>query len=93
MNMKAGAIVTVVGSDQVGIIAKVSGFLAERDANIVDINQTVLSGRFVMMMSVDLSKTQKNIDELKQELTLLGDREGLSINMMHEDVFTAMHRI
>jgi ACT domain-containing protein len=88
-----GAIVTVVGTDQVGIIAKVSGFLAAQDVNIEDISQTILSGRFVMMMSVDLSKTAKSIDMLKKELGTLGEAEHLSISMMHEDVFSAMHRI
>jgi ACT domain-containing protein len=87
------AIVTVVGTDQVGIIAKVSGFLAERGVNIEYINQTVLSGRFVMMMSVDLSKASRKIDVLKMELADMGKASGLSISVMHEDVFTAMHRI
>jgi ACT domain-containing protein len=88
-----GAIVTVVGTDQVGIIAKVSAFLAARDINIEDISQTVLSGRFVMMMSVDLSRAKQTIDTLKQELSSMGQAENLSISMMHEDVFSAMHRI
>jgi ACT domain-containing protein len=87
------AIVTVVGTDQVGIIAKVSGFLADCDINIEDISQTVLSGRFFMMMSVDLSKTSKSVDVLKEELRQMGARVGLSISIMHEDVFQEMHRI
>lgn len=87
------AIVSVVGSDKVGIIAKVSNFLAEREINIDDISQTVLEGNFVMMMLVDLSKSPERIGPLKQELETLGDQLGVSIAMMHERVFAAMHRI
>jgi len=87
------AIITVVGSDKVGIIAKVSAFLAERDINIVDISQTVLSGNFVMMMVVDFSSSAKGLEEIKKELADLGDAFGVSISMMHEKVFSAMHRV
>ena len=87
------AIITVVGSDKVGIIAKVSGFLAERNINIIDISQTVLSGNFVMMMVVDLSSSAKTLEDLKKELIEMGDSFGVSISMMHEKVFSTMHRI
>ncbi len=87
------AIITVVGSDKVGIIAKVSAFLAERDINIVDISQTVLSGNFVMMMVVDLSSSSKALEEVKTELAAMGDSFNVSISMMHEKVFSTMHRI
>jgi ACT domain-containing protein len=90
---KQNAIVTVVGSDQVGIIAKVSAFLAARDVNIEDISQTILSGKFVMMMMVDLSGTATPLETLKPQLSALGDEMGVSISMMHEKVFSAMHRI
>jgi ACT domain-containing protein len=87
------AIITVVGSDHVGIIAKVSAFLAERNINIEDISQTVLSGNFVMMMMVDLSASAKPLSEVKSELAGLGESMGVSISLMHERVFSAMHRI
>ncbi|MDR1840181.1 MAG: ACT domain-containing protein [Treponema sp.] len=87
------AIITVVGSDKVGIIAKVSAFLAERGINIEDISQTVLSGNFVMMMMVNLTSCSKALEEVKQELVLLGDTLNVSISLMHEKVFSAMHRI
>ena len=87
------AIITVVGSDKVGIIAKVSAFLAERDINIEDISQTVLSGNFVMMMMVNLSLCSKALEEIKSELTALGETLNVSISLMHEKVFSAMHRI
>jgi ACT domain-containing protein len=87
------AIVTVVGNDKVGIIAKVSAFLAERNINIEDISQTVLDGSFVMMMSVNLSSSSKALEEIKKELVSLGVALNVSINMMHEKVFSAMHRV
>jgi len=87
------AIITVVGSDKVGIIAKVSAFLAERNINILDISQTVLSGNFVMMMVVDLSSGTKALEEVKKELSVMGDSFGVSISLMHEKVFSEMHRI
>jgi ACT domain-containing protein len=87
------AIVTVVGSDKVGIIAKVSAFLAERNINIEDISQTVLSGNFVMMMMVDLSESKKTLADLKTELTTLGETLNVSVSIMHERVFSAMHRL
>ena len=87
------AIITVVGGDKVGIIAKVSNFLAERNINIEDISQTVLSGNFVMMMMVNLSSSSLALEEVKRELTALGETLNVSISLMHERVFSAMHRI
>lgn len=87
------AIITVVGTDKVGIIAKVSAFLAERNINIEDISQTILSGNFVMMMMADLSKSSKALEEVKAELSEMGKGMGVSISLMHEKVFSAMHRI
>jgi ACT domain-containing protein len=87
------AIITVVGSDKVGIIAKVSAFLAQRDINIEDISQTVLSGNFIMMMMVNLSSCSKELKEVKQELADLGETLNVSISLMHEKVFSAMHRV
>ncbi|MCL2720566.1 MAG: ACT domain-containing protein [Treponema sp.] len=87
------AIITVVGNDKVGIIAKVSAFLAERGINIEDISQTVLSGNFVMMMMVSLSSCSKGLEDIKKELSGLGDTLNVSISLMHEKVFSAMHRI
>ena len=87
------AIITVVGSDQVGIIANVSTFLSQHGINIVDISQTILSGNFVMMMMVDLSGSDEPIQGVKDGLAALGGEMGVSISMMHEQVFSAMHRI
>jgi ACT domain-containing protein len=87
------AIITVVGNDKVGIIAKVSAFLAQRDINIEDISQTVLSGNFIMMMMVSLNSCSKDLKEIKQELSELGETLNVSISLMHEKVFSAMHRV
>ncbi|MDR2403815.1 MAG: ACT domain-containing protein [Spirochaetaceae bacterium] len=87
------AIITVVGTDRVGIIARVSAFLAERNINIKDISQTILSGNFVMMMMVDLSGSSGGLETIKEELSVLGNSMKVSISLMHEQVFSAMHRI
>jgi ACT domain-containing protein len=87
------AIITVVGNDKVGIIARVSSFLAERNINIEDISQTILSGNFVMMMMADLAVSTIPLDTVKADLAALGNTMGVSISLMHEKVFSAMHRI
>jgi ACT domain-containing protein len=87
------AIITVVGSDKVGIIARVTAFLAERNINIEDISQTILSGNFVMMMMANLSSSTAALETVKQDLFQLGESLGVSISLMHEKVFSAMHRI
>ncbi|MDR2659507.1 MAG: ACT domain-containing protein [Spirochaetaceae bacterium] len=87
------AIISVIGSDHVGIIAKICSFLAERDINIEDVSQTILSGNFVMLMMVDLSKNKGRLEELKQDLNEIGKSMNVSISMMHERVFSEMHRI
>jgi len=89
----ANAIVTVVGSDKVGIIAKVSSFFAEHNINIEDISQTVLSGNFVMMMAIDMSKSEEPLENLKAKIAELGRSANVVINILHQDVFMAMHRI
>lgn len=87
------AIITVVGSDKVGIIAKVSAFLADHKINIKDISQTILSGNFVMMMMVELNESDISVDEVRKELEKISSEMGVEINTMSEKVFSAMHRI
>lgn len=87
------AIITVVGSDQKGIIARVSAILAENNINIADISQTILSGNFVMMMMVDLEESKISIDDLRAKMEELGTQMGVNISIMNEKVFSAMHRI
>ena len=87
------AIITVVGSDKVGIIAKVSQYLSDPKINIVDITQTILSGNFVMMMMVDLSAADIDIETLRNSMNTLAEEMGVEINIMNEKVFSAMHRV
>ena len=87
------AIITVVGSDKVGIIAEVSALLAQHKINIADITQTILSGNFVMMMMVDLSAADIDIEILRSNMNSLAEEMGVEINIMNEKVFSAMHRV
>lgn len=87
------AIITVVGSDKVGIIANVSNFLSEHKINIEDITQTILSGNFVMMMMVSFENSDLSIDELRQQMNKKAIEMGVEINIMSEKVFSAMHRV
>jgi len=87
------AIITVVGSDKVGIIAKVSQYLCDHKINIADITQTILSGNFVMMMMVELDKADVSIDVLRSDMSKKAEDMGVEINIMSEKVFSAMHRV
>jgi len=87
------AIVTVVGKDQVGIIAAVCVKLAEYNINVLDISQTVMQGYFTMMMVVDVSGCTVALSQLCTEMEETGKARGLSIRVQREDIFEAMHRI
>ncbi len=87
------AIVTVVGADKVGIIAKVSAYLAKHSINIADISQTILSGNFVMMMMVDFDNADIEIDTARKNLVEELGTLGVEVNIMNEKVFSEMHRI
>ena len=87
------AIVTVVGKDQVGIIARVCVKLAEYNVNVLDINQTVMQGYFTMMMAVDTSGSDIPLAELAKRMEEKGKDMGLSIRLQREDIFEAMHRV
>ena len=86
-------IITVVGGDKVGIIAKVSTYLASHKINIVDITQTILSGNFVMMMMVEFDSADIDIDAARKDLTKEAETLGIEVNVMNEKVFTEMYRI
>lgn len=86
-------IVTVVGKDKVGIIAKVCSFLAEQNINILDISQTIVGGYFNMMMVTDISSCQKSLKEVMDEIASLGKEIGVLISMQKEEIFNSMHRI
>ena len=91
-NMKK-TIITVVGKDTVGIIARVCTYLAENQINILDISQTIVDGYFNMMMIADASSCAKGNGEIAQELNQLGEEIGVIIRCQHEDIFNKMHRI
>lgn len=86
-------IITVVGKDTVGIIAKVCTYLAERKVNILDISQTIVSGYFNMMMIVDRNGSTGSFGEMADELEKLGEEIGVSIKCQKEEIFDKMHRI
>ena len=86
-------IITVVGKDTVGIIAKVCTYLAENNINILDISQTIIDGFFNMMMITDTSAATKHHAEMSQDLKALGETMGLVIRCQREEIFTKMHRI
>ncbi len=86
-------IITVVGKDTVGIIAKVCTYLANNRINIEDISQTILQGYFNMMMIVDANQSAKPFGDMVEELDQIGDEIGVKIRCQHEDIFNKMHRI
>ena len=87
------AVITVIGHDTVGIIANTSAVLARSNINILDINQSVYSDIFAMVMFVDITESTVPFAELQRQLAEEGERLGLVIHAMHEDIFRAMHEI
>ena len=90
---KMKAVITVTGKDSVGIIAKVSAECAKYDANIVDISQSVLSDYFAMIMLADIDGLKLPFSEFVDIMSAVGEERGLSISVMHEDIFNTMHHI
>lgn len=86
-------IITVVGKDTVGIIAKVCTYLAENQINILDISQTIVQGYFNMMMIVDTNEATKDFGCIVDEMEALGNSIGVVIKCQREDIFNKMHRI
>ncbi|MBR2589885.1 MAG: ACT domain-containing protein [Clostridia bacterium] len=86
-------IITVVGKDTVGIIAKVCTYLSENDINILDISQTIVDGWFNMMMVVDASAAKKTAGDVCDELRAIGEGIGVQINCQSSEIFEQMHRI
>lgn len=87
------AIVTVVGKDKSGIIAKISSVLADNDVNIEDISQTIVSGNFTMIMLCSLSGSNLSLAKLKEILCQAGTEAGVSVHVQSEDIFNAMHNV
>ena len=87
------AVITVIGKDMVGIIAKTSKICMDNNINICDISQSVLQDFFAMIMLVEISESKVTFADLSATLKALGNEMGLSIQIMHEDIFNSMHRI
>ncbi len=85
------AVITVIGKDMVGILAKVSGTCADANANVLEVNQSVLQEYFAMVMLIDISAMNCSLDKLRENLDKNVD--GMQIHVMHEDIFDSMHRI
>ncbi len=85
--------ITVIGNDTVGIIASIANILAQRNVNILDINQTVMQEIFTMIMMVDTSGLSCPFSELADKLTEYGKEAGLSVRIQREEIFNSMHRI
>lgn len=86
-------VITVVGKDTVGIIAKVCTYLAETSINILDISQTIVDGYFNMMMITDVSEATKEVGDISKEMEELGATIGVSIHCQREEIFEKMHRL
>ena len=86
-------IITVVGKDTVGIIARVCTYLADNKINILDISQTIVQGYFNMMMIVDTGGMEKQFGDMADELVVLGEEIGVVIKCQKEEIFDKMHRI
>ncbi len=86
-------VITVVGKDTVGIIARVCTYLADTGINILDISQTIVSGYFNMMMIVDVAASTKSYNDVVSDLDNLGEEIGVSIKCQREEIFDMMHRI
>lgn len=92
-NTKNKVIITVVGKDTVGIIAKVCTYLSEGSVNVLDISQTIVSGYFNMMMIVDMANATASFAEISDQLDALGEEIGVTIKCQKEEIFVMMHRI
>lgn len=87
------AVLTVIGKDTVGILAKVSGECAKYQVNISEVSQTVLQDMFCMIMMCDISRISVEFDRFADRMAAVGEEMQLSIHVMHEDIFNSMHRI
>ncbi len=87
------AVITVIGKDMVGILAKISTKCADHRINVLEVTQSILQDMFAMIMLVDIEKCDIPFTQLVNELATIGQEMGLSIHAMHEDIFESMHRI
>lgn len=85
------AVVTVIGKDQVGILAQVSTGCAEADANVIEVSQNIMDGFFCMIMIIDISNMTKELDQLKSDI--MSKVPTMVVHVMHQNIFDSMHRI
>lgn len=86
-------VVTIIGQDQVGIVAKISATLAAQNVNILDINQNIMNGFFNMVLIADMEKAPLSLTELQKVLSAKGEEIGVEVKVQHEDIFKVMHRV
>ena len=87
------AVITVIGKDSVGILAKVSEACSKADVNIVEVTQSVLQDMFAMVMLIDFNEEKIDFEKLRTDLDAVGEATATKIHVMHEDIFNSMHRI
>ena len=87
------AVISVIGKDMTGILAKVSTECAEANANVIEVSQTILQEMFAMVMLVDIDKLNPELTDFADHMEQVGKKMGMVIHVMHEDIFQAMHRI
>ncbi len=87
------AVITVIGKDMVGILAGVSNICVERKVNIIEVTQSIMQDMFAMIMMVDISGSDVPFATLRDDLTKFGEKNALSVHIMHEDIFNSMHRV
>ena len=87
------AVITVIGKDSVGILAKVSEACSKADVNIVEVTQSVIQDMFAMIMLVEIDKSNIGFEQLQANLKAVGETTNTKIHVMHEDIFNSMHRI
>lgn len=87
------AVITVIGKDSVGILAKVSEACSKADVNVVEVTQSVLQDMFAMIMLVEIDKSNIGFEQLRTNLKAVGESTNTKVHVMHEDIFNSMHRI
>lgn len=87
------AVITVLGKDSVGILAKVSTACAQEGVNIIEVTQSVMQDLFAMIMLADIKDSKVPLDELTKKLDKVGEEMGMKVHVMHEDIFNSMHKI
>ena len=87
------AVITVVGKDTVGILAKVAGVCAATNVNVEEVTQSILAGTFAMIMVVEISRCNVSFDQLQQQLAAAGEEKGVDVKVTRQELYDAMHHI